>query len=97
MGGDVVRRRHVHGRVDILRNVNSPASGCRLSRVDGASEFHAATPRVIGDVVGLIVNDVVGHVAEHVVRDVVPACERAMTRGRREDVNFGLGHSYVVL
>ena len=37
-----------------------------------ASEFHAAAPRVIGDVVGLIVNDVVGHVAEHVVRYIIP-------------------------
>ena len=52
---------------------------CTVRDIHGRVERH---------VVGLVERDVVGNVAQHVVRDIVPACEGAMTRGRREDVNF---------
>ena len=72
MRRDVVRRGDFLGDVDELRNINSPAPGCRLSRVDGVSEFHAATARVVGDIVRLVERDVVRDIAQYVVRDVVP-------------------------
>ena len=52
---------------------------CTVRDIHGRIECH---------VVCMVEREVVGNVAEHVVADIVPACEQAMTRGRREDVNF---------